>query len=297
MKKPHIPVLAKEWLELLSRRSLTYYIDCTLGAGGHASEVLTSHPEIQRFFGIDQDPYALKIASENLKQWESKFIPIQGNFSDLDHLLKTKSIKTVDGILLDLGVSSMQLDLPERGFSFSQEGPLDMRMSPDNSLTAEEVVNSYSEEELGNIFREYGEERRWRIAAKTIVQARRSKKISTTLELVKVLEGVFPRYSPRRIHPMTLIFQGLRIYVNQELEVLKSVLPKVIQLLSPGGILGVISFHSLEDRIVKNYFRTISKETPTLNLITKKTIQATYEEKKINPRSRSAKLRAIERII
>lgn len=296
MKRHHIPVLAKEWLNFLSERTIKNYVDGTLGAGGHAEVVLNEHQEIKKFLGVDQDPNALKLAFERLQPWIKKFSAVHGNFSELDVFLKDLKIDSVDAILLDLGVSSMQLDQPERGFSFMQEGPLDMRMDPDNPVTAEEVVNTYSEQELGDIFRVYGEERRWLLAARAIVHARKKQKILSTQQLVGVLQAVFPRYSPKRIHPMTLIFQGLRIYVNQELEVLKKVLPKALQLLSPGGVLGVISFHSLEDRIVKNVFRSAAKEIPGLHLLTKKPIQATREEMRVNPRSRSAKLRVIEKM-
>jgi 16S rRNA (cytosine1402-N4)-methyltransferase len=297
MKKKHLPVLTKEWLSFLAGYEVKIYVDGTLGAGGHAEAVLKKHPEIQQLIGIDQDPSALKIATERLKEWSSKIITIRGNFSEIDLHLNLQGILSADAILLDLGVSSMQLDEPERGFSFMQDGPLDMRMDPENPVTAEEVVNTYTETELGDIFRVYGEERRWRLAAKAIVHARKQKPIQTTQQLVEVLQAVFPRPSPRRIHPMTLVFQGLRIYVNQELEVLRQTLPKALQLLAPGGVLGVISFHSLEDRIVKNVFRTAAKENPDLELLTKKPLQATREEMHENPRSRSAKLRVIEKVI
>lgn len=283
---PHIPVLLKEILQAFKDCQLDYFIDATLGAGGHAESILSSHPEIIQYIGIDQDPNALNIAKERLSPWKEKILFIQSNFSSLEE--KLSPLPLVNGILVDLGVSSMQLDTPERGFSFMKDGPLDMRMNPENRLTAAEVVNKYREQELSRIFWEYGEDRKSRKAAKLIVEARRKQRIETTQDLVKVLQPICPPYRGKGIHPLTLIFQGLRIYVNQELEVLKEFLSKALQMLAPEGIMAVISFHSLEDRIVKNFFR---EEKGTIEIVTKKPLVPTLEEMRKNPRSRSAKLR------
>ncbi|NGX54518.1 MAG: Ribosomal RNA small subunit methyltransferase H [Chlamydiae bacterium] len=289
--KSHKPVLPEEILSFFEGREMHTFVDGTVGAGGHSKALLEAHPEIEKLVGVDQDPEALAIATETLEPWKEKVVLIQGNFRDLKELVQ--EFEAIDGILLDVGVSSMQLDQPERGFSFYQEGPLDMRMDPEASLDAATIINTFSERELGKIFRELGEERRWRAATKAIVEARRRKKIKTTQELAQVLKGVLP-WRGRKIHPLTLIFQGLRIRVNEELKVLEEVLPQAVELLQPGGRLCVISFHSLEDRIVKNSFRTMAAEKE-VQILTKKPMIATREEIRRNPRSRSAKLRVVER--
>ena len=223
--------------------------------------------------------------------------------------MSLKSTHWMD-FLLDLGVSSMQLDEKERGFSFSKEGPLDMRMNPNGSLTAADIVNGWSEQDIAYVLREYGEERKWKQAAKAIVSNRKHKPMHTTLDLVANLSSIFPSYNKKGMHPMTLVFQGLRIAVNEELRVLEDVLPMAIDLLAPGGILGVISFHSLEDRIVKNTFKLAASEwdsldgprdlvkpkEPTIRLVHKKPLTPSDEEMKRNPRSRSAKLRIVEKL-
>lgn len=302
---PHTSVLLSTCLDFFRATTLHTFADCTLGAGGHAEAFLKNHPEIQLFLGIDQDQQALKIAKNRLIEWEEKSRFIQGNFLKLDTYFNDLHISNVDGILFDLGVSSMQLDQGERGFSFMKNGPLDMRMDTSSLLTAEDVVNQWSEKELGRIFKEYGEESRWRAAAKAIVQARLKGKMSTTDDLVKVLAPILGSYSKRGLHPMTLVFQALRICVNKELEVLPLALSKAISLLSPKGRLAVISFHSLEDRIVKQLFRYeasnyendiwINKE-PRVRILTKKPISPSFDEIKNNPRARSAKLRVVEKI-
>lgn len=310
MSTPHISVLMDQVLASFQKLKLSVFIDGTLGAGGHSAEILHSHPEIEQFIGIDQDPEALSIAEKRLAEWKDKIHLVGGNFSEIETHLEKLNIEKIDGVLLDLGVSSMQVDKPEKGFSFTKEGPLDMRMDPSQELTAADIVNHWSEEELGRIFRKYGEEKRWRAAARVIVQARKEGSINTTLELVKVLEPVLAFRSKKGIHPLTLVFQALRICVNQELERLEEVIPKIIRRLNKGGRFAVISFHSLEDRIVKNAFRYaasdkedtsglggvfLSKE-PEVRLITRKPIVATQEEIEKNPRSRSAKLRVLEKI-
>lgn len=302
----HISVLLDEILTAYEGVNLRTFIDCTLGAGGHAEKILEQHPEIAHFYGIDQDPLAREIAAGRLTPWKEKLTIVPGNFKQLGSFKLPKA----DGILLDLGVSSMQLDLPEKGFSFSREGPLDMRMDPSSLLTAEVIVNTYSEKELGRIFRDYGEEKQWRLAAYLIVKARTEQPFKTTLDLDKILTHRLKAKSKKGIHPLTLIFQALRIAVNDELGVLEAVLPQALENLNPGGRLAVISFHSLEDRIVKNFFRYeeddkektsglaglfLDKE-PSIKRITHKPIVAGEDEIKINPRSRSAKLRVVEKL-
>jgi 16S rRNA (cytosine1402-N4)-methyltransferase len=281
----HISVLEKEFLSFFHSRQVHTFVDGTLGAGGHSKALLDAHPEIELLIGFDQDGDALEIAKKTLAEYAHKVQFINKNFEEL----ATWVTKPVDGLFFDLGVSSMQLDRDERGFSFMRDGPLDMRMNREAAVTAEEVVNSWSEADLGEIFRDLGEERKWRECAKAICQARRKKRIVTTKELADVVSTVVPRRG--KIHPATLIFQGIRLAVNRELEVLRHVLHSATQLLAPGGRLGVISFHSLEDRIVKNSFR----DDESVKVLTKKPLTATFEECKKNPRSRSAKLRFCEK--
>lgn len=309
MSAPHISVLLQEIIKAFDGKSLHTYVDATLGAGGHAEKILEYHPEIETFVGIDQDEVALKIAKERLKKWQHKTHFVEGNFTKLkDHLSKLHFSK-IDGMVLDLGVSSMQLDMAEKGFSFMREGPLDMRMDPNGALTADEIINTWPERELGRIFREYGEEKQWRAAARIITAAREKKPIGTTLELAELLRPIFS-WKKKGINPLTLIFQGIRIAVNDELEVLKNVLPQAIDLLAPQGILAVISFHSLEDRIVKETFRFAASDKydtsgiagvfldkdPQVSLLTRKPIIPSEEEIRNNPRSRSAKLRIIQKL-
>lgn len=305
----HLSVLLNEVISIFQDKTLGVYVDATLGAGGHAASLLENHPEIERLIGIDQDPEALDIAKARLEKWNEKVLFLKGNFCSIIDSLPARGNEQVDGILMDLGVSSMQLDRPEKGFSFMREGPLDMRMDPYESIAAADIVNTWSEKELGRIFREFGEEKQWRVAAKAIVDARGKKPITTTQELVSVLSPYFS-WRKKGVNPLTLIFQALRICVNKELEVLEQALPKAIDLLAPGGRLAVISFHSLEDRIVKNAFRFAADDKydtsgiggvfldkePTVKLVTRKPIVPSEEEMKKNPRSRSAKLRVVEKI-
>lgn len=305
MSNPHISVLLQEILTAFAGVHLKTFVDCTLGAGGHAEALLAHHSEITQFYGIDQDPLAREIAAKRLLPWKDKVTILTGNFRQFDEF----PLKAVDGILLDLGVSSMQLDLPEKGFSFSKEGPLDMRMDPTASLTAEEIVNTYSERELGRIFRDYGEEKQWRLAAYLIVQARNERALRTTLDLDKILTHRLKAKSKKGLHPLTLLFQALRIAVNDELGAIEEVLPKALKSLNPGGRLAVISFHSLEDRIVKNFFRyeaddkeetsglagLFRDKEPSIERITHKPIVADLSEMDLNPRSRSAKLRVVQK--
>lgn len=310
MSNNHIPVMLKEILEAFNELKISCFVDCTLGAAGHSLAMLQNHPEIETFIGIDQDPLALEIAKKKLKKWQKKLILIQGNFSNLEEYLAKHKIEKVEGILFDFGVSSMQFDTSERGFSFQAEGPLDMRMDPESELTAYEIVNEWSEEELGKIFRKYGEEKSWRRAARGIVFARQEKAIKTTKELAEILLAALPKKKKGKINPLTLIFQALRIAVNKELENIEKVLDQAIRTLNPGGRIAAISFHSLEDRLVKRAFKYaatdivdttsigqvfLTKE-PTVRIITRKPLVASLDEVEQNPRSRSAKLRVVEKL-
>jgi len=295
----HAPVLLNEVLIALQPYSGGVYIDGTVGAGGHAAAILSQAQPEGRLFGLDQDPMALALARQQLAPFGTQVTLIHANFEQLGRL----ALPQVDGILLDIGVSSMQLDQNERGFSFQTDGPLDMRMNTTTGETAADLVNTLPEDELANLIYQYGEEPRSRRIAKAIVQAR---PIERTLPLAQLIAKVKPGYS--RIHPATQTFQALRIAVNDELGVLARVLPQAIALLKPSGRLAVITFHSLEDRIVKQFFKQESTdclcptEQPfctcqhhaTLRLITKKPITAAESEIAVNPRARSAKLRVAE---
>ncbi len=306
MTSYHYPVLRSEVLSLLEDRQIKIFVDGTLGAGGHAEAILSAHPVVEQYIGIDQDTQALEIAGDRLKSWGEKVSYHHGNFVEVIPTLKG----SIDGILLDLGVSSMQLDRAERGFSFAKEGPLDMRMNRDKPLTAEEIVNTWSVSDLGRIFRDYGEEKQWRAAAHAIVEARKEERITTTTQLSEVLRGVVRKKKGKSIHPHTLIFQGLRICVNSELEVVQDVLPICVEKLKVGGCLAVITFHSLEDRIVKKMFRQMASDKhdtsgfggvfldkePLVTDLTRRPIISSEGEMEENPRSRSAKLRAVEKL-
>lgn len=281
----HKSVLLDEVLKVFDGQSIRVFFEGTLGAGGHAKAILEAHPEIERYIGCDRDPKALGIATKVLEPWGEKVEFVHGDYADVP------GCKEIDGFLIDIGVSSMQLDERERGFSFMGDAPLDMRMNPEGELTAEEIVNRYPEKELARIFFEYGEERRSRQVAKAIVEARRKKKIRTTAELVHVIKPVATK---GKLHPATLVFQALRIVVNDELGQLTRGIETAMKKLNPGGRMAVISFHSLEDRIVKNSFRDAKG---VLKILTKKPIGPTAQEMRENPRSRSAKLRAAEKIV
>ncbi len=283
----HIPVLLEESTDLLLSNGGKLYVDCTIGLGGHTRRILEKNP--QAFvIGIDRDPYALEMAQENLKDFEGRYSLYHANFSDLDEVLRMEGLSQVDGFLFDLGVSMLQLKSP-RGFSFQRDEPLDMRMNPEDRLTAYQVVNSYSERDLERIFKEYGEEPYAKRIARAIVLARAKKPIETTLELVEIITSVLP-YKGGRIHPATRVFQAIRIEVNEELKSLEVALRKTLDFLKSGSRVVVISFHSLEDRIVKSFIKTHLKP------LTKKPITPTMEEVKKNPASRSAKLRAGEKL-
>jgi 16S rRNA (cytosine1402-N4)-methyltransferase len=280
----HISVLGRELIEGLEIRPGGYYLDATVGAGGHSRSILTAIADT-RVMAIDRDEQALATAAVNLAPWSDRVEFWQGNFADFP-----VGERQFDGIIADLGVSSGQLDRPERGFSFRQTAPLDMRMDRGQSLTAAEIVNHWEEKELADVFYEYGEERFSRRIARQIVQQR---PFQTTTELADAIARSVPRhYRYAKIHSATRTFQALRIAVNQELASLETFLNKASGLLKSGGRIGVISFHSLEDRRVKHYFR----DSLQLRVVTKKPIVPQLEEQSANPRSRSAKLRFAERL-
>lgn len=294
MEVVHKPVLLRESVRLLTENGGKVYVDCTLGLGGHAKEILKQRKEIF-LIGIDKDEEAIQIAKENLKEFEGRFVIYKADFKDFDLVLEEEGIDRVDGFLFDLGTSMLQLK-SERGFSFQIDAPLDMRMDKEQTLTAYKVVNQYPERELARIIKEYGEEKFAKRIARAIVQRRKKKPIETTGELVEVILSAVPEpYKHGRIHPATRTFQAIRIEVNKELESLKEALYKTPDYLNPKGRLVVISFHSLEDRIVKHFMKEKEKEG-VFKILTKKPITPSEEEVKENPASRSAKLRAAERV-
>ena len=288
----HIPVLAAELVDLLNPRSGGIYVDCTLGAGGHTLAILERCGDCF-VVGLDVDPDALSLAEERLAMHErsGRVRIFRRSYTELPSILEELGIDEVDGIVADLGVSSIQLDNPSRGFSFNREGPLDMRMDPSQEKTAWNVVNEYPEEKLAWIIHEYGEERFARRIARSIVKSR---PINTTLQLVEAIRRAIPpsERRKRKRHFATKTFQAIRIEVNGELENVKKLLESSVDLLKIGGRLAVITFHSLEDRIVKRFF----KENEKLRVLTKKPVVPSEEEKRKNPRARSAKLRVAERI-
>jgi 16S rRNA (cytosine1402-N4)-methyltransferase len=302
---PHQPVLYKEIIHALQPHDGGRYVDGTLGAGGHARGIMEASAPDGQLLGLDVDPQALAIARRNLAPYEHRIHLAQASYTSLSAQLVQLGWEAVDGIVLDLGASSMQFDTPERGFSFLHDAPLDMRFGPQALQTAADLVNKYSERELADLIYQYGEERDSRKIARAIVKAR---PIHTTRELVAAIESVSPRRGDR-VHPATRTFQALRIAVNEELASIEEVLPKAVAALRPGGRLAVISFHSLEDRIVKDFFREQSKDRvnppyeqiyeeerkATLKEVNRKPIVPSDEEIKNNPRARSAKLRIAEK--
>ncbi|QEM73730.1 16S rRNA (cytosine(1402)-N(4))-methyltransferase RsmH [Chlamydia abortus] len=289
----HIPVLVNECLSLFADRHPKFFCDVTVGAGGHAEAFLSAYPSIVSYDASDRDVAALSMAKERLEKFGDRVHFHHASFEDLS---KDPREHVYDGILADLGVSSMQLDNLSRGFSFQgDDHALDMRMDVTKGITASEVLHTLREEELGKIFREYGEEPQWKNAAKAIVHFRRRKKIVTVRDLKEATAKVFPSYRLRKkIHPLTLIFQALRVYVNQEDVQLKVLLESAMRWLAPGGRLIIISFCSSEDRPVKWFFREAEK-SGLGTILTKKVIMPTYEEIRKNPRCRSAKLRCFEK--
>lgn len=305
----HIPVLLEETTALLAPERGGLFVDCTLGLGGHSAALLEACQKA-RVIGIDRDPEALRLAESRLQPFAERMRLLPGEFSHLEQLLEAAQVDRVDGILADLGVSSLQLETAERGFSFRLEGPLDMRMGP-GELTAGEVVNRYREADLERIFRDYGEERQARRIARAIVARRDKQAIQTTLDLRQVVHRVLgrpPRHKRRRIDPATRVFQAIRIEVNKELAGLESLLDQAVRLLRRDGRLVVISYHSLEDRIVKNKLRDLARgevdhitgrprsETQVIEVLTKRPVRPGEVEIAANPRARSARLRAARRL-
>ena len=342
----HVPVLLEETLDLLRPALVSggWVVDATVGLGGHSEAILKAFPQA-RLVAVDRDPEALKLAQERLAPFEERIFWVCSRFADVEQRLPELGIDGVRAVLADLGVSSMQLDVASRGFSFQQDGPLDMRMagtsapeiddpSPDGfagdgsheELTAADIVNSYPEEELAKIFRDYGEERQAKRIARGIVEERLEKPFETTGELARLVERLKPRrpfHRGRRgagkagrrhsgalksVHPATQVFQALRIEVNQELEQLRSLLEESVRILEQEGHLVVISYHSLEDRIVKHTLRDLATgeiepitgrpraETQVIEVLTKKPVRPSEREIAANPRSRSARLRAARRL-
>ncbi len=302
----HKPVLYKEIIHALQPRSGGRYVDGTLGAGGHARGILEACTPDGLLLGLDVDPQALALARETLAPYEGRIRLVQASHITLGEQLAAAGWDSIDGMVLDLGASSMQFDNPERGFSFMQDGPLDMRFGPHLAMSAADIINTYDERELADIIFKYGEDRDARRIARAIVQSR---PLHTTGELVAVIEKASPRRGDKT-HPATQTFQALRIVVNEELAAVEITHPQAVAALKPGGRCAVISFHSLEDRIVKEYFREQSKDIvnppyeqiyeeermAVVKLITKKPILPSDEEIRENPRARSAKLRVVEKL-
>ena len=282
----HTPVLVKEVLEALGVVSGGAYIDCTVGEGGHTEAILNAAPDCV-VIGLDRDPSALATAQERLADFGDRVHLVNASYTTLAEQGQFLEDRPVTGVLLDLGLSSLQVEDGERGFSFLRDGPLDMRFGPDEKFTADDVVNHFAERDLVRLLFEFGEEPRARRIARAIVQRR---PIRGTAHLAEVVEGTLGRRG--RIHPATRTFQGIRIEVNQELQALKTVLSAAAETLQPGGRLVVISYHSLEDRLVK----TTLRESTVLRVLTKKPIFPSQEEVAYNPRSRSARMRAAERL-
>jgi len=287
----HIPVLQNEVLKYLDPKPNQNFIDATIGEGGHAISILERTSPNGKLLGIDWSPEIIENCKLKIQNVKKRITLVCDNFVNLKEIVKRERFLAVSGILFDLGMSSWHLEESGRGFSFLKNEPLDMRYSPQNPLTAEKIVNYWSKSEMEKILREYGEERFAKKIAEKIIEARQSKPIKTTSQLVEIIKkAVLSRYRHQKIHFATRTFQALRITVNDELNNLEKALPQTLEILKPGGRLVVISFHSLEDRIVKNFYRDSSPEK--LKILTKKPIRPTPEEIKINPRSRSAKLRA-----
>jgi 16S rRNA (cytosine1402-N4)-methyltransferase len=309
----HIPVLLKEAIDGLALRPGATTIDGTLGGAGHSEAILRATAPDGRLLGIDQDPAALERAAERLAEFGERFVARRGSFRDMATLAADAGFAAVDAILLDIGISSFQLDEPERGFSFQADGPLDMRMDPSAPLTAGEIVNEWPQEEIANLIYKYAEEGRSRRVARDIVAAR---PLRTTTQLAEVVARSLGGHKGQRVHPATQVFQALRIAVNDELGALEAALPQAVALLGAGGRLAVISFHSLEDRIVKQFMQREARDCicdtlpgaalwnapcrcghkATVRIVTRKPVQASEVEVKENSRSRSARLRIAERL-
>ncbi|URZ00893.1 16S rRNA (cytosine(1402)-N(4))-methyltransferase RsmH [Clostridium felsineum] len=310
MEFNHVPVLLEETIENLDIKEDGIYVDCTLGGAGHSSEILKRLSDKGRLIGIDQDKDALKAASERLKDYKN-FTFVHDNFSNIKSILEELRIDKVDGILADLGVSSYQLDEAERGFSYMNDAPLDMRMNRDNEFSAYDVVNVYDEEKLYSVIRNYGEEKFAKRIARFIVEKRSEGPINTTFELVEIIKAAIPaKFRRQGPHPAKRTFQAIRIEVNHELQILNKTIEDAVDKLEDGGRICIITFHSLEDRIIKNKYRELQDpcicpkdipmcvcgKKPKIKIITRKPIEASSAELEYNPRSRSAKLRVAKKI-
>ncbi|HAR84815.1 MAG: 16S rRNA (cytosine(1402)-N(4))-methyltransferase RsmH [Clostridium sulfidigenes] len=310
MEFKHFSVMLEECIEMLDIKEDGIYVDCTLGGAGHSKEILKKLSPKGRLIGIDQDLDALKAAKEKLKDFNNVTY-VHNNFYNIKDILESLGIEKVDGILMDLGVSSYQLDQGERGFSYMKEAALDMRMNREEAFSAYNVVNEYSEDELFRILRDFGEEKFSRRIASRIVEKRKVKPVETTLELVKIIDECIPaKFKREGGHPAKRTFQGIRIEVNSELSILDRAIGDGIEALNKDGVMAIITFHSLEDRIVKNKFRDlvdpckcpkdlpmcVCGKKPIIKLINKKPIEATKEELDNNSRSKSAKLRGCKKI-
>ncbi|MFZ5363980.1 MAG: 16S rRNA (cytosine(1402)-N(4))-methyltransferase RsmH [Patescibacteria group bacterium] len=312
-KSEHIPVLLNEVIKFLDPKSNQNFVDCTLGAGGHTIEILKKTAPRGRVLGIDMDVNAILVAKQKVLKAgieSSRLIATRGNYRDLKDVVLQNNFKNISGILVDLGFSSMEIEDPKKGFSFQTDAPLDMRYGEEGE-TAAEILNRSTERELERIFREYGEEKFAKRIAKKICEVRKNASVDTTFKLVEAISEVVPKNLQHgRIHFATKVFQALRIATNHELENLTEVLPIALELLPPGGRLAIISFHSLEDRIVKQYFKKESSgcvcpksilvcncgHKAILKILNKKPIVPSEEEATQNPRSRSAKLRVVEKL-
>ncbi len=289
----HIPVLIKEVLDGLDPMPNQNFIDATVGDGGHASAILEKTAPNGKLIAVDRDQTSIISAKINLEHFGDRVLFINDSFSNLKKITLENKIGLINGILFDFGMSSSQLENSERGFSFAKDEILDMRFDLKNPVTAEHIVNTYTEAELTEIFKKWGEEPRALKIAAAIIEARKKNRIKTTRELVQIIEKVKQRYN--RLHPATLIFQALRIEVNNEIGEIEQMLDAIPEILNRNGKAAFISFHSLEDRLIKNWSRNFSKQGK-IKIINGKPITVSLEELKINPRSRSAKLRVIEKI-
>ena len=311
MEFQHAPVLLHECIEALDIKPDGIYLDGTLGGAGHSREIASRLSEHGMLIGVDRDPAALQAAGERLSAAKARILLVHENFQNLRDILNQAGVERIDGMLFDLGVSSPQLDEAERGFSYMNDAPLDMRMNPEDRLSAYEVVNDWPQEELKRILFEYGEERYAPLIAAAIVRERAKKPIETTLELAGIIRSAMPAQALReKQHPAKRSFQAIRIAVNDELGAVERMMEAAPDLLNPGGRLAVITFHSLEDRIVKNAMQTAAKgcicppsfpvcvcgRKPSVRILTKKPITSQPEELEENPRARSAKLRVAEKL-
>jgi len=306
----HKSVLLEEVISFLSPHNNGIYVDATVGSGGHAEKILAMSDPSGRLVGLDIDPKVLVIAKKKLEKFSDRCNLVEANYIEVVNVIKKLGIEKIDGIVFDLGVNLEHFVNPERGFSFIKDGPLDMRLSPKIKNTAADIINGWQEKDLIDIFFRFGEEKKARKIVRFILEGRKKKRISTTTELTEIITNALGKGKFGKIHPATKTFQALRIAVNDELFNLESVLPQAIDILNPGGRICVISFHSLEDKIVKSIFRffaqgcicppeinvCVCQNKPKIKIITKKPVVPGEKELLVNPRARSAKLRVAEKL-